>query len=177
MKHPVLVIVDLQEKLFPVMNEKELLLKNCQVLIKGFQLFDLPILVTEQVPEKLGNTISPIRELFTEFSPIEKTTFSCAGNLHFLEQIHGHQQWDTIILAGIESHVCVYQTASDLIQRGHRVEVVSDAVSSRNPANHDIAINRIRNEGGFITTVEMLLFSMQEKAEGARFKQLIQLIK
>jgi nicotinamidase-related amidase len=81
------------------------------------------------------------------------------------------------VLAGIESHVCVYQTERDLIHRGQHVEVVTDAVTSRDPNNHRIALDRIRNNGGFLTTVEMLLFSLQEKAEGETFKELIKLVK
>lgn len=177
MKNPVLVVIDIQEKLFPVMNEKETFLKNCVTLIKGFQIFDLPILVTEQVSEKLGPTVEPIRDVFPKFSPIEKTSFSCAGNLQFLELLHGHQEWDKIILCGIESHICVFQTALDLIQRGYNVEVVSDATTSRNESNHNLAMSRIRQEGGHIISVEMLLFWLQCNAEGDRFKELVKLVK
>ncbi len=84
---------------------------------------------------------------------------------------------DGVVLAGIETHVCIYQTERDLIHRGQHVEVVTDAVSSRNPNNHQIALDRIRNNGGFLTTMEMLLFSLQEVAEGDRFRELIKLVK
>ena len=177
MKNPYLVVIDVQEKLYPVMHEKETFLKNLKILIKGFQLFNLPILLTEQVPDKLGPTIEPILTLLPDIKPIIKTSFSCAGDVGFTWQAGSHSSCDGVVLAGIESHVCVYQTERDLIHRGEHVEVVTDAVTSRDPNNHRIALDRIRNNGGFLTTVEMLLFSLQEKAEGDTFRELIKLVK
>ena len=177
MKNPYLVVIDVQERLFPVMNEKEAFLKNLQILIKGFQLFGLPILLTEQVPDKLGPTIEPVRSILKDTEPIIKSSFSCAGDPGFLSQTDGLSTHDGIVLAGIETHVCVYQTERDLIRRGQHVEVVTNAVASRDANNHRIALDRIRNNGGFLTTVEMVLFNIQERAGGATFKELVQLVK
>lgn len=177
MKNPYLVVIDVQEKLFPIMHEKETFLKNLQILIKGFQLFNLPILLTEQVPDKLGPTIEPIMSLLPDLKPISKSSFSCAGDVGFTWQAGSYSSCDGVVLAGIETHVCVYQTERDLIHRGQHVEVVTDAVTSRDSNNHGIALDRIRNNGGFLTTVEMLLFSLQEKAEDDRFRELIKLVK
>ncbi|MBT3945217.1 MAG: isochorismatase family protein [Candidatus Marinimicrobia bacterium] len=177
MKNPYLVVIDVQEKLFPIMHEKETFLKNLQILIKGFQLFNLPILLTEQVPDKLGPTIEPIMSLLPDLKPISKSSFSCAGDVGFTWQAGSYSSCDGVVLAGIETHVCVYQTERDLIHRGQHVEVVTDAVTSRDSNNHGIALDRIRNNGGFLTTVEMLLFSLQEKADGERFRELIKLVK
>ena len=177
MNNPYLVVIDVQERLFPVMNEKEAFLKNLQILIKGFQLFSLPILLTEQVPDKLGPTIEPVRSILKDTEPIIKSSFSCAGDPGFLSQTDGLSTHDGIVLAGIETHVCVYQTERDLIRRGQHVEVVTNAVASRDANNHRIALDRIRNNGGFLTTVEMVLFNIQERAEGATFKELVKLVK
>ena len=177
MKNPYLVVIDVQERLFPVMNEKEAFLKNLQILIKGFKLFGLPILLTEQVPDKLGPTIEPLRSILKDTEPIIKSSFSCAGDPGFLSQTDGLSTHDGIVLAGIETHVCVYQTERDLIRRGQHVEVVTNAVASRDANNHRIALDRIRNNGGFLTTVEMVLFNIQERAGGATFKELVQLVK
>ena len=177
MKNPYLVVIDVQERLFPVMNEKEAFLKNLQILIKGFKLFDLPILLTEQVPDKLGPTIEPVRSILNDTEPIIKSSFSCAGDPGFLSQTDGLNTHDGIVLAGIETHVCVYQTERDLIRRGQHVEVVTNAVASRDANNHRIALDRIRNNGGFLTTVEMVLFNIQERAGGATFKELVKLVK
>ena len=177
MKNPYLVVIDVQERLFPVMHDKEAFLKNLRILIKGFKLFDLPILLTEQVPDKLGPTIEPVRSILNDTKPIIKSAFSCAGDPGFLSQTDGLNTHDGIVLAGIETHVCVYQTERDLIRRGQHVEVVTNAVASRDANNHRIALDRIRNNGGFLTTVEMVLFNIQERAGGARFKELVKLVK
>ena len=176
MKNPCLVIIDVQEKLFPVMSEKESFLKNLIVLIKGFQLFDLPIIVTEQVPEKLGNTISQVSSLFENMEPITKSSFSCVGEPKFkrsMDLINPNE----IILTGIETHVCVYQTTKDLLKQNMHVEIITDAVSSRKHDNHEIALQRMNKEGAGLNTVEMMLFSLQEKAEGVTFKKLVRLVK
>ena len=177
MKSPYLVVIDVQEKLFPVIHEKEIFLKNLEILVKGFQLFGLPIVLTEQVPDKLGPTIEPIRSLLKDVDPIIKSSFSCASDPGFTSRTSSLQASDGVVLAGIETHVCVYQTERDLIRRGLHVEVVTDAVASREPNNHRIAMDRIRNNGGFLTTVEMILFNIQEHAEGERFKELVKLVK
>ena len=177
MKNPYLVVIDVQEKLFPVINEKETFLENLKILIKGFQLFALPIILTEQVPEKLGSTVEPIKSLLPDTKPIIKSSFSCAADAGFSLKANYMTDCDGVVLAGIETHICIYQTERDLIHRGEHVEIVTDAVASRNFNNHQIALDRIRNNGGFLTTVEMLLFSLQEKAEGETFRKLIKLVK
>ena len=140
-------------------------------------MFNLPILLTEQVPDKLGPTIEPIKSLLSDIKPIIKSTFSCAGDPGYSWQAGSHSSCDGVVLAGIETHVCVYQTERDLIRRGEHVEVVTNAVSSRDPNNHRIAMDRIRNNGGFLTTVEMVLFNLQESADGDTFRELIKLVK
>tara|TARA_B100000214_G_scaffold373740_1_gene354735 strand:- start:1138 stop:1671 length:534 start_codon:yes stop_codon:yes gene_type:complete len=177
MRNPYLVIIDVQEKLFPAMHGKDDFLKNISLLIKGFKLFNLPIILTEQVPEKLGSTINPVLELLGDVEPIKKSSFSCASDTGFMIRTNSLTSNDGVVLAGIETHVCVYQTERDLIHRGQHVEVVTDAVTSRNKNNHSIALDRIRNNGGFLTTAEMLLFSLQQSAGDDRFKELARIIK
>ena len=176
MKTPCLVIIDVQEKLFHVMNEKKSLLRNLTILIKGFQLFKFPIIITEQVPEKLGNTIEMIGSLLDKVDPIVKSSFSCVGDPKFLKRLDTINA-DEIVLAGIESHVCVYQTSRDLLEHGKRVEVVVDGISSRNVNNHNTAVARMKMDGISLTSVEMLLFLIQKSANGDDFKKLVNLIK
>ena len=121
--------------------------------------------------------IEPVRSILKDTEPIIKSSFSCAGDPGFLSQTDGLSTHDGIVLAGIETHVCVYQTERDLIRRGQHVEVVTNAVASRDANNHRIAVDRIRNNGGFLTTVEMVLFNIQESAGGDRFRELIKLVK
>ena len=177
MKAPCLIIIDVQEKLFSVIPEKDKLLENLSILIKGFQLFKLPILLSEQVPEKLGSTIKPIKSLLSKNSPIIKSSFSCASEPGFLHETNALTSFDGFVLAGIETHICVYQTERDLIHRGHHVEVVADAVASRKKKNKKIALDRIRNNGGFLTTTEMILFTIQGTSESPSFRELSRLVK
>jgi len=177
MKNPYLVVIDVQERLFPVVHDREAFLSNLEILIQGFKLFDLPILLTEQVPEKLGPTIEPVRSLLDGVEPIQKTSFSCAADPAFMSRSGTFAGCDGVVLAGVETHICIYQTERDLIRRGQHVEVVTNAVASRDPNNHRVALDRIRNNGGFLTTVEMLLFHIQEHANGDTFKKLVQLVK
>ena len=176
MNYPCLVIIDVQEKLFPAMYKKNTLLKNLKILIKGFQLFKLPIIITEQVPDKLGKTIIELSSLLDSFEPIPKSTFSCAGETEFM-RILDRTNAKRIILAGIESHVCVYQTAYDLLKQKKNVEIVVDCISSRTLNNHTIAIDSMKKDGASLRTIEMLLFSFQKNASGDNFKKLIKLIK
>jgi len=171
-----LVVLDVQEKLFPVMYEKQTLLNNLSVLIKGFQLFELPIIVTEQVPSKLGKTINDVLSLFNQIDAVDKSTFSCAGEPEFIKRLD-QTGANRIILAGIESHVCVYQTALDLLKQRRKVEIIVDCISSRNLNNHNVAVEMMKMKGVSLSTIEMLLFSIQKSASGDIFRKLVKLIK
>ena len=177
MKNPCLVVIDVQEKLYPIVQDKYNFLKNLEILIKGFKLLDLPIIVTEQVPQKLGHTVKPVRSILSDVKTIPKSSFSCASDDKFNSKCDELLNVDGYVLAGIETHICVYQTQKQMSLLGKHVEVVADAVSSRNKTNHDIALHRIRNSGGFLTTTEMILFELTGNAEGIIFKQLSKLVK
>ena len=177
MQNPYLLIIDIQEKLYKVMNNKEDVLEKTITLIKGFQLFKLPIIISEQVPDKLGPTIEPIKSLLPNLKPIHKSSFSCASNPEFVSSIDNLENIEGAVIAGIETHICIYQTVKGLQKLGQKVEVATDAVTSRHLNDHNVALNRIMNEGGFLTTVEMLLFGMQKNAHGANFKELVALVK
>ena len=176
MQNPLLVIIDVQEKLFPVIHERNVLEKQLSILVQGFQLFEQPIIYTEQTPDKLGPTIKPLSQFLLKHSCIEKTTFSCMDDDTFRLTL-GEIDFDSLILAGIETHICIYQTANDLVRNGYDVEVVADAVSSRYDINKNVGLERIRDVGAKLTTVELLLFYLQKKAVGNRFKKLIKLVK
>lgn len=172
----VLVLIDLQEKLFQVMQEKENLLRNIQILVQTCQHLQIPIIYTEQVPTKLGSTVFEIQSFLGSPSPIEKSSFSCFARKTFrnsLKDTHRHQ----VILAGIETHVCVYQTVSDLINQKYEVQVVADAVSSRCNQNKNIALDRMKSMGGVLTSTEMILFEWLKTAEHEKFHEILKLIK
>lgn len=171
-----LVIIDVQGKLAQIMDEHDQLFHNLQVLIKGAQLLHIPIVWNEQVPDKLGPTIPEIRELLPDQEPLIKSVFSCARNPEFMRVLQ-KLDVDKLILCGIETHVCVYQTVKDLIFKNYAVEIVADAVSSRIRLNKEIGLQRIRDLGAQLTTVEMFLFEEQKIATGDTMRQLVQLVK
>jgi len=172
----VLAVIDVQGALAEAMFEKERLFRSLRLMIRGARALDLPILWTEQVPEKLGPTVSEIAALLQEIHPISKATFSCGGCRAFMEALQALGRYD-VLLTGIEAHVCVYQTAVDLLARECRVEVVADAVSSRTAENRAIGIERMRSLGAGITSVETVLFELVRSAQAAEFRRILSLVK
>jgi len=172
----VIVLIDVQGKLAEIMYKSDKLFKNLEILIKGAQLLDIPIIWTEQLPKKLGATTERISTLLANQKTIIKSEFSCVKNDEFAELIidNGYKHF---LLCGIETHVCVYQTTNDLLNLGHDVEIIADAVSSRTELNKNIGIEKITSLGAKVTSVEMLLFEKQEIAEGEKFRELIKIIK
>lgn len=171
-----LVVVDIQEKLLPVMQKPEHVLKNASILVQMAKTLDLPILWCQQAPRALGPTVDEIATLLADTVPIDKTSFSCCGDQAFMQKID-HLKPETTILCGIESHVCVFQTAMDLIQHGLKVHVAADATSSRTQENKTIGLDRMAEEGAVITSTEMLMFELLRDANHEKFSELAKLIK
>lgn len=171
-----LVLIDIQGKLASLMHDKETLYANLQKLIKGAQALELPILWLEQYPKGLGPTIAEIAELLEGQEPLAKTCFSAYGLDEFRQALRQTQRRQ-IVLAGIETHICVYQTARDLLDDDFYVEIVADAVSSRTPQNNAIGLEKMLHCGAQITSVEMCLFELLQKAGGAQFKEIAALVK
>ena len=172
----VTVIVDVQEKLIPHIWEKEKIIRNIQILIKGMKILDVPILLTEQYPEGLGKTIPRIKDLFSDVSPISKMSFDCSANKNFMDRINGLNR-KQILLCGIETHICIYQTAIGLKSEGYEVQVVADSVSSRIEGNKEIALQRMRDLEIGITSMETVLFELLKTAEGKEFKEILRLVR
>ncbi len=171
-----LVVVDVQDKLAAVMHERERLFDGLQRLARGARALDLPVLWLEQNPQRLGATVAPVAAALEGLAPIAKMCFSCCDSGEFMARLEasGRRQ---VLLAGIEAHICVYQTAMDLSARGYEVHVVSDAVSSRTAENRDLALARIRDLGIAVTGVEMALYELVRVAEGERFKAILRIVK
>jgi len=172
----VLVLIDVQGRLADVMNEKDILLLNLTRLLKAMPLLGIPVIWMEQTPDKMGATIAPIRELLTGNNPIAKSSFGCCGSGQFMHRL-GELKRRSVALAGIETHVCVYQTAAQLLEAGYRVEVVADAVSSRSPMNRSIALERMQSMGARLTSVEMLVFELMQTADHPAFREILKIIK
>jgi nicotinamidase-related amidase len=172
----VLTVIDTQEKLVNVMHKKEELIDNVQKLIKGVQVFNIPIILTEQYPKGLGTTIPEIADLLHDVQPISKLCFSCCIDPNFVKKLEatGRKQ---VLVAGIETHVCVYQTVRDLLSSGYEVFVITDTVSSRTPENRDVALNLMQDMGAFLTSTEIVLFEMLKTAGTESFKAISRIVK
>jgi nicotinamidase-related amidase len=172
----VAVIVDIQESLLPHMHDSDIVLSNCLKLIEGLKILRVPLLVTQQYTKGLGPTVPSIVQIVPDFKYIEKISFSCCGEPSFEAEMAKTGKTD-IILFGIEAHVCVMQTCLDLQEAGKRVVVVEDCVSSRKPNDKHIAIERMRQEGALITTLESLLFELSGVAGNETFKSISRIVK
>jgi nicotinamidase-related amidase len=171
-----LVLIDVQGKLAQLMHNREALFKQLQVAIKGMQALGAPIFWLEQNPAGLGATIPELAGLLAAQKPIAKMSFSCCGSAEFMLALKASGRAQ-VLLAGIEAHVCVYQTARDLLAARCDVEVVADCVSSRSAENRLIGLEKMRAAGAGITCVETALFELLRTAESPKFKEVVRLVK
>jgi nicotinamidase-related amidase len=172
----VLVLIDVQSRLFPAVNGKDQLLTNLVKAIKGFQLLGLPLIVTEQYRKGLGPTLPELSGIIKTFNLIEKRAFSCCGNESFLDELKRINR-KQVIVCGIEAHVCVYQTCRDLFDLGYEVFLLTDAVSSRNSDDKQLAIRVLESMGVQLRSVEMALFELIHTSLHPKFKELTSIIK
>lgn len=174
-ENAVLIFIDVQGRLAELADGADALFKNLRRLLEGMKALDIPVIVTEQIPEKLGPTRDEFKPFITE-APVTKTSFSCCGEPVFLKALEKNGRRH-IILCGIETHVCVYQTAMHLLESGYEVYAVADAVSSRDPANKALALRRMEAEGVKLTGTEMVLFELLGDAKDPAFKSILQIVK
>jgi len=172
----ILIIIDVQTKLLAVMHNYPLLLENLKKLIRGAQVLEVPIIFTEQYPDGLGQTHPEIFSLLSEVQPITKLAFSCCSEENFMNELHKINR-DQVIVCGIESHICVYQTCRDLIDKKYEVHLVTDCISSRKPENTDLTVSKLQSYGVYPTSVEMALFEMLKDASNSAFKKIAKIIK
>ena len=176
-KNSCLLVVDIQARLVPVIDQAQQAIENAAILIQAANKLDVPMLVSEHYPPKLGPTVEPIASLVAQGSVMEKTEFSCAHNTKIVNRLCGLNR-KQVIIAGMEAHVCVLQTALGLAQDGFSVFVVADACGSRTAASKDIALKRIRDADCSVVTTEMVVFEwLERRASTPAFKELRALIK
>ncbi|MFZ5997781.1 MAG: hydrolase [Nitrospirota bacterium] len=170
-ENAVLLIVDIQDRLAAAMNEKikKGVIKNCLHLIELAKMTNIPIAVTEQYSKGLGQTVPEIRETLAVYQPIEKLTFSCCGEPNFLNKVKEFNK-KTVILTGMETHICVLQTCIDLLNAGISVHLVRDGVCSRTKENWLTGIEFMRDAGAVITCTETVLFQLLKVAGTEEFK-------
>jgi len=172
------LVIDLQEKLLPSIAGSEGVVAAGWKLLEGAKVFDLPVLVTEQYPKGLGPTHATIRDVFAKnrAQVLEKPTFSAWADANVREALLALDR-PQIIVTGIETHVCVQQTALDLRSRDYDVFVCADAVGSRGRVDHEVALDRMQQAGVLVTTVESVLFELCRRCDTARFKAMLEVIK
>jgi nicotinamidase-related amidase len=170
------LIIDYQQKLIPVMNDKENLIRNTKILIEGLKVLNIPMIVTQQYTKGLGVTISSILESTSDYHAMDKISFSLSDDEAILQEIEKNNK-KNIIICGIEAHICVLQTVIDLLEKKYNVVLVVDCISSRKEIDKKYAIKRAIREGAVITTYEAILFELTRKAGNETFKQISKLIK
>lgn len=172
-----LLVIDVQEKLMPVIDEGEPVIRNIDRLIRGCRILGVPALITQQYTKGLGPTVEPVRTALGDaFQPIEKDCFSAQGCGAFESKLRqsGRNQ---IVVCGVETHVCVYQTVSDLLRAGYEVTLIADALSSRTQENKRIALERMQRDGAKLSSTEMALFEMTTVSGTDEFRAISKLVK
>lgn len=171
-----LIVVDIQGKLASLVDDSEKLIENCGKLIQGAQALGLPIIWLEQNPDKLGATVDSLAELMGELTPISKFTFDGCSEIEFKHALNEAQKHSWLI-CGIETHICVYQTATHLANLHFDIHVVSDCVSSRDVRNKELALTKFSRENVKVTGLEMCLYELVKDCRAPEFKQILSLIK
>lgn len=170
------LVVDYQEKLVPAIANQEEIVAKSAIFVQGLREIGVPIAVTQQYTKGLGETVPAMREALGEFTPMEKSSFSAMGCEAFAEWVKA-QGKKTILVCGVEAHICVLQSIMDLLREGYRVFIVADCVGSRVEYNREYAIQRAVQEGAFVTTCEGALFEMVQGAGTPHFKAISKLVK
>jgi nicotinamidase-related amidase len=173
-----LVVIDIQEKLLPPIFEKERLMRNAQLLIRAARILKIPALVSTQYAKGLGDIVPEIASTLPGTDAIDKTLFSCFGSDAFcsaLKRLPG--QRNTLLLCGMESHICVVQTALAALREGYLVHVPADAVGSRTRLNWKIGLQRMRDAGAVISSTEMMIYELMRASSSAAFKELLPYLK
>ncbi len=173
-----LLVIDIQEKLLPPIFQREELLRNAKLLICAAEVMKIPAIATTQHSRGLGNTVPEIASLLPQIEPIDKDQFSCFGSDMFcaaLKRVPGNR--NTLLLCGIESHICVMQTALAALREGYLVHVASDAVSSRTEWNWKIGLDRMRTAGIVISSTEMMIYELMQSSTSTAFKEMLSYLK
>ena len=172
-----LVVIDIQEKLLPPIFEKERLVRNSQLLIRLANILSLPIIATTQYAKGLGQIVPEIASLLPSVEPLDKLEFGCFGNGEFCSSVARLRGRNTLLLCGMETHICVLQTALGALNQGHVVHVAADAVSSRTELNWKLGLNRMRDAGTVISSTEMMIYELLGRSGSPEFKEILKYLK
>ena len=172
-----LAVIDIQERLLPFIFEKERVVRNSQLLIRLADILGLPILVSTQYVKGLGPTVADIQSLLPEVKTVDKLEFGCFGSGEYCSTVGGLANRTTLLLCGIESHICVTQTALGALNQGLNVHVAADAVSSRTELNWKIGLNRMQAAGAVVSSTEMMIYELLGKSGTPAFKEMLKHLK
>lgn len=172
-----LAVIDIQEKLLPQIFEKERVLRNAQLLVRLADILSLPIVVSTQYEKGLGKTVDEISSLLPDMKPVDKLEFGCFGNGEYCQAVGNLANRTTLLLCGIESHICVTQTALGALNQGLNVHVAADAVSSRTELNWKLGLNRMQAAGAVLSSTEMMIYELLGKSGTPAFKEMLKHLK
>jgi nicotinamidase-related amidase len=172
-----LLVVDFQEKLLAAFPEPETILTSCVKMIAFAKALKLPILWTEQYPKGLGRTVKAVADEFSGLEPIEKLSFSCFGESRFVNRLAEYPWASQLLLCGIETHICVEQTALDGIEAGYQLHIIANACGSRKPEAHDIALRRMAQAGAILSCSESAIYEILSRSDAREFRDALKIVK
>jgi len=172
-----LAVIDIQEKLLPPIFEKDRLVRNAQLLVRLADILSLPVIVSTQYEKGLGKTVAEISSLLPEMKPVDKLEFGCFGNGEYCSTVGKLANRSTLLLCGMESHICVTQTALGALNQGLNVHVAADAVSSRAELNWKLGLNRMQAAGAVLSSTEMIIYELLGKSGTPAFKEMLRHLK
>jgi nicotinamidase-related amidase len=172
-----LVVVDLQQKLLPAIAESERVLRNSLLLLRLARVLDLPVVLTTQYRKGLGATVPEVAAAAAGVEPLDKVSFGCFGSEEFLARLRALDGRDQLLVAGIESHICVAQTVLGALEHGYRVHVAGDAVGSRSESNRQVGLSRMERAGALLSSAEMAVYELLARSDGHAFKQMLPYLK
>jgi nicotinamidase-related amidase len=173
-----LLVLDLQAKLVPAVFEPQRVIRHSQLLLRLAQRLEIPTVLTCQYPKGLGNIIPEITQLAPGIDPIEKTSFGCFGEPDFLRRLKQRApQATSLLVTGVESHICVMQTALGALEAGYLVHVAADATSSRTRENWQIGLQRMERAGAVLSSTEMIIYELLRKSGTREFKAILPFLK
>lgn len=171
-----LVVIDLQEKLLPAIAQRERVLRNGVLLLNLANILALPVVLTTQYSRGLGPTVPEVLAAAPGVAPLDKVSFGCFGSPEFLDRLKALGR-DQLVVAGIESHICVAQTVLGALEHGYTVHVASDAVGSRSEENRTVGMSRMERAGALVSSTEMAIYELLGRSDAAAFKRMLPLLK
>jgi nicotinamidase-related amidase len=172
-----ILAVDLQERLLPAIEGADRVVRNAGLVLRLGAILDIPVLVTTQYRKGLGDVVPEVRAAAPGHQPLDKTSFGCFLDPGFVAALAAHSERDQIVVAGVESHICVAQTVLGALEKGYQAHVLSDAVGSRTEANREIGLRRMERAGALVSSAEMCIYELLGRSDSAAFKQMLPFLK